>query len=51
MSGWTESVLVGGVAMLVWLGYNIFQEVRSIRRMMNSDRRIPNEVSGYRDDV
>lgn len=51
MNGWTEAILTGAAAMLVGIAYNIFLEVRSIRRMMNSDRRIPNEVSSYRDDA
>jgi len=33
----------------VWLLWQIFVEVRSIRRMMNADRRISNEVKTYED--
>lgn len=39
-----------GMAMgAVWLLWQIFAEVRSIRRMMNHDRRISNEVKTWDD--
>jgi hypothetical protein len=49
MSGWqvTLALALGGGA--VGLIYNIFLEVRSIRRMMNTDRRISNEVREFDD--
>lgn len=50
MTVW-HSVLIFGLASgAVAILYNIFLEVRSIRRMMNFDRRMSNEVHQFEDD-
>ncbi|MDP1630283.1 MAG: hypothetical protein Q8L66_02550 [Caulobacter sp.] len=41
MNGWQTLVALGMGAAAVGLLYNIYLEVRSIRRMMNRDRDIP----------
>jgi hypothetical protein len=44
MADW-QIGLLGGLAVFAAVTlHNIFVELRSIRRMMNADRRIPNEV-------
>jgi len=50
MTHWdaTVALLIG--AGIIGFLYNIFLEVRSIRRMMNHDRRISNEVHEFADD-
>jgi hypothetical protein len=49
MSDWQIFVsgAMGGGA--IFLLYNIFLEVRSIRRMMNDSRRISNEIRSFDD--
>jgi hypothetical protein len=49
MSEWQITVLGGFAGVAVWCLYAIFVEVRSIRRMMNAERRISNEVKSYDD--
>lgn len=44
-----EALLGGGIALGLYLLYLVFIEVRSIRRMMNSDRRISNEIQNFDD--
>lgn len=41
MTSWQLTLAAFGGAAVISLLYNIFQEVRSIRRMMNRDRDIP----------
>ncbi len=47
MSDWQMFMAFGIGSAAVGLLYSIFQEVRSIRRMMNADRRISNEIQTF----
>jgi len=49
MSDWLAVVLGGVVGLALWYVRGVFLEVRSIRRMMNADRRISNEVQSHDD--
>lgn len=47
MSDWQILVALGIGSAAIGLLYNISQEVRSIRRMVNADRRISNELQTF----
>lgn len=49
MNDWQITLALFMGAATVGLLYNLFVEVRSIRRMMNADRRISNEVETFDD--
>ncbi len=50
MTIWQLFALGGLLGAVVSLLYQILQEIRSIRRMMNADRKITNEVQDFGDD-
>lgn len=50
MTDWHGYALLGLAAAAVYLLNQIFKEVRSIRRMMNADRRISNEIQAFDED-
>lgn len=45
MSNWLLIAAGGAVGVALWYLSAIFKEVRSIRRMMNTDRGIQNELN------
>ena len=49
MSNWQLFVLGAMGSGAIGLLYNIFLEVRSIRRMMNDDRQISNDLRSFDD--
>lgn len=51
MPMWQLGLLCGVGCGCLWFLHQIFLEVRSIRRMMNEDRRISNEVQSFDDDI
>lgn len=49
MAEWQIGLLAGVLIFIAATLNNIFRELRSIRRMMNADRRISNEVQSFDD--
>lgn len=45
MTWWQAGALIGLGGWVAATLHNIFVEVRAIRRMMNADRKIPNELN------